>query len=544
MPFKDFVELEGSELTHPLGHRVVGPAPPHQPLEVTVSIRRSLSAGDLDSLVEELASRPVAERRYLTPDEFAANYGAEAADIAEVEKFAEEYGLSVSAIDLGKRAVRLVGTAGNHRKAFDVQLLNYSSPRGQYLGYPGRIKVPKKISHIVNGVFGLDTMPVVIPHVCKLVAAQAASATLYTPLDVASLYNFPAGLYGEGQTVAILEFSGPQPSTLCGYSNSDLQQYFGSLDIAMPDILSVSVAGGYNAPTGNPNSGDGEVCLDIEVLGAIVPQADIVVYFAQNTSSGFLTAIKKATHDRAHRPGVISISWGGPEKTWTPLAMRNIDTAIQEAGVMGVTVCVAAGDNGSTDGLGKEKHVDFPASSPHSLACGGTRLESSGGVISSETVWNDAGIGATGGGVSTFFTTPTYQEDVAVPPSAQAPGGKGRGSPDICGVADPVTGYKGLVVDGQVLNGIGGTSAVAPLWAALVTLINQKLNTRLGWINPRLYQQGEGDAFNDITSGNNGGYLRGNTWVPDKQLGYNAGTGWDPCTGWGSPNGTVLSEVL
>ncbi len=211
---------------------------------------------------------------------------------------------------------------------------------------------------------------------------------------------------------------------------------------------------------------------------------------------------------------------------------------------MGITVCVAAGDNGFTDGLpGIKANVDFPSSSPYALSCGGTRLESSGGAISSETVWNDS-VGATGGGVSEFFEVPSYQKDLDVPASVSAPHKKGRAVPDVCGVADPATGYR-IRVDGRTINGIGGTSAVAPLWAALITLINQKRGSRLGFINPRLYQQGgSSGGFTDIVSGNNGGRQIGSNWVPDSTLGYKAGLGWDACSGWGSPDGTALSDVL
>jgi kumamolisin len=203
--------------------------------------------------------------------------------------------------------------------------------------------------------------------------------------------------------------------------------------------------------------------------------------------------------------------------------MQTFDQVAQEGAALGVTITVAAGDNGSSDGVsGGGNHVDFPASSPHVLACGGTQLESLNGSVTGETVWNDgANGGATGGGYSTVFAQPAYQ--------AAIQGKTGRGVPDVSGDAAPNTGYN-ILVDGEQ-EVIGGTSAVAPLWAGLVALLNQQLNTRLGFLNPTLYALTEPDnGFRDITQGNNGA--------------YSAGPGWDPCTGLGSPVGTSLAKLL
>ncbi|HEY2187432.1 MAG TPA: S53 family peptidase, partial [Caldimonas sp.] len=284
-----------------------------------------------------------------------------------------------------------------------------------------------------------------------------------------------------------------------------------------------------NNPT-NANSADGEVMLDIEVAAAIAPKAKIAVYFAPNTNQGFLDAITTAVHDSVNKPSVISISWGSAESNWTAQAMTQFDQAFQAAAAMGVTVCCAAGDNGSTDGVSDGKaHVDFPASSPFALGCGGTRISAAGNAISDEVVWNDnAKTSATGGGVSGFFAVPAYQKSAKVPPIA---GGTktGRGVPDVAGDADPNSGYR-VRVDGQSMV-IGGTSAVAPLWAGLIALLNQKLGKPVGYLNPLLYGSLVGSgAFRDVVTGNNGGYA--------------ARPGWDACTGWGSPVGSKLLAGL
>src|SRR5215510_14067560 len=211
-------------------------------------------------------------------------------------------------------------------------------------------------------------------------------------------------------------------------------------------------------------------------------------------------------------------------------AMQQFDQAFQTAAALGVTVCCAAGDNGSGDGASDGRaHVDFPASSPFTLACGGTKLTASGTTITSEVVWNEGADSSTGGGVSSTFPLPSYQSTAHVPPSANPGGGVGRGVPDVAGDADPATGYQ-VRVDGQTFV-IGGTSAVAPLWAGLIALMNQHLRHSVGFLNPLLYGSlvGKG-VFHDITSGNNGAYT--------------ARAGWDACTGWGTPDGTRLLNAL
>ena len=234
-----------------------------------------------------------------------------------------------------------------------------------------------------------------------------------------------------------------------------------------------------------------------------------------------------AIHDTTHKPSVISISWGGPESTWTAQSMTAMDSAAQDAAALGVSICVASGDNGSSDGVTDGKnHVDFPASSPHVLACGGTSLQTANGAITSETVWNDgAQGGASGGGYSAQFPLPSWQQSAGIKP----PSGGGRGVPDVSGDADPETGYQ-VRVDGQSLV-IGGTSAVAPLWSGLIALLNEKLGKPLGFLQPTLYGfPASKKALNDITKGSNGS--------------FSAGTGWDATTGLGSPEGENLLTAL
>jgi kumamolisin len=333
------------------------------------------------------------------------------------------------------------------------------------------------------------------------------------------LYGFPAGATATGQTIGIIELGG-------GYRAADLTAYFKTLGLPAPKVTTVSVDKGKNTP-GNANGADGEVMLDIEVCASVATGAAIAVYFAPNTDQGFIDAISTAVHDTTNKPSVISISWGGPESSWTMQAMQALDAACQSAAALGITITVAAGDSGSSDGV-TGNQVDFPASSPHVLACGGTKLEATGGAIASEVVWNEqAGQqGATGGGVSQVFALPSWQAHAQVP--SRAGGAGGRGVPDVSGDADPQTGYQ-VRVDGQSMV-IGGTSAVAPLWAGLLALANAQNGKSAGFFQPQIYTAKGAAAFHDIVLGNNGA--------------FSAGPGWDACTGLGSPIGTKLIALL
>jgi kumamolisin len=505
------VPVRGSERQLPPDARRVGPADPGEPVTVTVVVRRR-------------AGRPSPEAAAAPLDRatFAATRGASDEDLAAVERFAHDHGLAVAESSPERRTVKLTGSVADASEAFGVELHRYDHPEhGSFRGRTGPVLVPAELGEVVEGVFGLDDRPQLRPRF--RIADPRVVSRSYTPVEVAQTYDFPAGATGAGQCVGIVELGG-------GYQQSDLETYFGELDLPVPMVTAVSVDGATNSPSGDPGSADGEVLLDIEVVGAIAPGARIAVYFSQNTDQGFIDAVTTAVHDRANAPSVISISWGGPESTWTAQAQAALDRAFADAGVLGVTVCAAAGDSGSGDGVDDGRaHADFPASSPHVLGCGGTRLETGG----AETVWNDGTSGgATGGGVSDTFDLPDWQSSAGVPPSANPGGRVGRGVPDVSGNADPQTGYS-VLVDGQQAT-FGGTSAVAPLWAALVALLNERRGIPIGFVNSILYRSG-GGSFRDVTSGNNS--------LGDAPA-YTAGPGWDACTGLGSPDGKALSQLL
>ena len=435
--------------------------------------------------------------------------------------------------------------------------------------------MPAGLQDIVVAVMGFDDRPAARPHVRFLsqpagnarrematargrrrprAAKQKSSGrrphaagASFDPPEVARLYDFPPGLKGEGQCIGIIElndFDDDHNPTGTGFSLSDLETYFSALGLPTPNVTAVGVASndgtGANVPGTDANA-DGEVMLDIEVAGGVAPKANIAVYFALNTDDGFLAALNAALHDNVRKPSVISISWGSSEDSNTRQSLAAFNHALQDASALGVTVCCSSGDDGSSDirkvaDRDGSPHVDFPASSPFALACGGTKLVGAGTSITDETVWND-GRGATGGGVSNHFRRPAYQSTFHVPKSPT--GKRGRGVPDVAGDADPHTGYNVTLVGGDK-EIIGGTSAVAPLWAGLIALLNESLakqgNPPVGFVNPILYHlPASSSSFHDILNGNND--LEG--------LGkYTARSSWDPCTGLGSPNGKALAAAI
>lgn len=522
---QDRVELKGSARAAMPGGQDVGPSDPNQQIEVTVLLRRGSKVEEFPS-TERVGARPPRERNYLTREEFARLHGASAADITKIREFASQYGLRVMNEDRASRIVKLSGTVRAFSDAFGVSLRRYQHRSGAYRCRTGSLTIPADLELVVEGVFGLDNRPQTKAHFrwrksMPAVHGQAASVS-YSPLEVAQAYAFPSAATGSGQCIGIVELGG-------GYNATDLDSFFSNLGIPTPRVSAVSVDGATNSPTGDPSGPDGEVGLDIEMCGAIAPGAQIAVYFAPNTDQGFIDAVAAAVHDATLKPSIISISWGGPEDAWTAQSRDALNSACQDAATMGVTVLAASGDDGASDGsTSGAPTVDFPAASPYVVGCGGTKLTISGAAIASEQAWNElsANEGATGGGVSQVFALPSYQQSANVP---KAPNGfVGRGVPDVAGDADPETGYD-VFVDGQQ-SVIGGTSAVAPLWAGLLALINQSLGTNVGYVNPLLYSAKVEPAFHDITSGSNGD--------------YSAGPGWDACTGLGSPDGAALVTAL
>jgi len=461
---------------------------------------------------------PKPDGTFLSREEFAAKYGASPDDLAKVVTFGSRYGLVEveKRRSIGGRIVVLSGTVQQVSEAFGVPLYEYERDGERYRGHEQAVNLPPDLTDIVEGLYGLDNRKIARTHA----APPIVPWPLPSPAQIAKFYNFPEA-DGTGQAIGLIEFDNP-------YTGSDIEEFFKGQP---PQIVSVNV-GGAGAPY---STGNLEVTLDILVAGSVAPRAKIVVYYAPWTEAGWVQAVTQAIHDTANAPSVISISWGYPELqargdlAWTEAAMDKLSELFREAAPLGVTIFASTGDQGSSCAVsGGKAHVFYPASDPSVTACGGTMFQD--GIGSTEVVWNDCHGGATGGGVSKHFGLAPWQEGMRVPAPAGAKGG--RGIPDVAGYA---AGYS-IVCQGRPLRA-PGTSGVAPLWAGLVALLNQKLGHNVGFLNPHLYTEiNKAGALNDIETGDNDDGHQ----APF----YSAGKGWDACTGLGTPDGTKILAAL
>jgi kumamolisin len=560
-----YVPVPGSKKSLLANSRPAGPVNPSELASLTVRVR---SAGDpkaLEKRVYEQAAKPLAKREYLTHEELAEQHGASKEDLDKVEDFAQQHDLFVVHRSAAARTIELRGKLADLRAAFHVDVGMYHHSTGTYRGRQGEIAVPQELQPIITGVFGFDTRP---KHRAttsgrrstpsrgkangssganrghKAASAKGSAAAAgpggengVASTAFASRYNFPTQsngtkLDGTGQTIAIIELGG-------GYRTSDLKVFFNEIAVQTPTVASISVDKAGDKPT-TADSADGEVMLDIEVAGAVAPNAKFAVYFAPNNGDkGFIDAITAAIHDTERKPSVISISWGGPEDPSDQMGNNEYHQLFAAAGALGITVCIASGDHGTADldaaHWDHKIHVDHPACDDLVLGCGGTQIDNGRDVV-----WNDdtpfdpntpgGGGWASGGGISEDFRVPSYQ--TAVNTIVSLDNGKpGRGVPDI---AMSATNYF-TRVDRQE-GASGGTSAVAPLMAALVALLNQAKQKNVGFLNPFLYAGAAKGVVHDVTSGTNA--------ITNTVKGYDAGPGWDPCSGLGTPDGTAILNNL
>lgn len=527
-----YVPLIGSKRQLLPNSRVAGPVDPSEIVSLTIRVRSVGDPMDLVQQAHELGRTPVAERRYLTHAELVQRHGAAEADLDAVAEFARRNNLVVVRRSTVERSVVVKGPLRELIAVFRADLGMYHHSTGAYRGRQGELALPHELHGIVTGVFGFDTR---LRHRTRHPASGRAGGhgrhDGVIATEYAARYRFPTEsngvkLDGAGQTIALIELGG-------GYRTSDLEAFFSDAGVAMPHITAVAVDHTTNHPT-SPESPDPEVMMDIEIAGVIAPGACIAVYFGPNSDQGFLDALSAAVHDAQRKPGVISISWGGPESASDLQGIQAFHEICAAAANLGITVCAASGDHGCADrGAGDwdgNVHVDHPACDELVLGCGGTQID--GGV---DVAWNDgtpfAGSGggwATGGGISQVFGVPAYQQGLKLPPALH--GGKaGRGVPDI---AMSATNYF-MRVDGEA-GAAGGTSAVAPLMAGLIARLNQAKQKNLGFINPLLYKNPS--MLTDVTKGSNA--------IEHGPPGYEATEGWDACTGLGTPDGTAMLEKL
>lgn len=344
----------------------------------------------------------------------------------------------------------------------------------------------------------------------KVFAPHATAQGLY-PDQVAKCMSVPTGVDLTKRTVAILEFGGL-------LNLQDVATYCASRGYKVPQITTVLLDGFAE----QDSDATGEVALDVDVIAGVAQGCKVVVVFAPNSEQGFIDGMQKCVD---MDPDVVSISWGGPEDQWSSTGMASLDAMMKAAAEKGIATFVASGDGGSNDG-GSVPVTDYPACSPYAIACGGTKLElNSDGTRASETGWSSSLFdpSGSGGGFSKIYTaTPNWQSGLL--PNIPA----GRRSPDVASNADPASGYP-VIVDGQ-LQQVGGTSASAPLYAALFCIINAVKNQHVGNLHSKLYAQLGKDSFYDVTSGNNGA--------------YSDSVGYDLVTGCGSLNAQAFIDTL
>jgi kumamolisin len=534
------VQLQNSVHPVPATARAARPTNPDQWIEITLGVWRKSDLPDLSNL----DAVPPAERTYLTHDELTSAYGSDPASVERIKAFAAAHGLSVTREDPISARMGLGGPVSAMSEAFDVTLFDYvDAVLGDFHARTGPVSLPEDIAKDITGVFGFSNQRHLrrrrnAANKIELAAKLPTARKWFIPTELAPIYEFPSN-DAAGQTIALLEFGG-------GVEDTGVTAYFTKIGAPEPSVTVVALDGVSVDPSADPDS-TGEVMLDIDMAGALAPGAALVVYFSTFDEKGLVDAIAAVISDTVHKPTVASISWGwdenqkmGRDTIWSPAAIDHVNHSFLAAAQLGITVCVSTGDDGSEAQIKDGRaHVNFPASSPYALAVGGTSLKltktSSGAKGVHERVWNDGTGSGTGGGVSDYTPIPAWQAGI-VPKSINPGHFAGRAIPDVAANADPATGY--LTLSGGKLGVVGGTSASAPLWAALIARINSALGAKAGNFNALLYSKyGPEGVLRDITLGNNDtdGLLKGQ---------FAAGKGWDACTGWGVPNGVALLKAM
>jgi kumamolisin len=500
----------------------VVPLPPDTRLTLTIFLRhrgpvrrRPGSAIDLVELTKRVTRKELeAERTRILKQ-----------PVERVRRFAKKQHMEVLAVDLKGRCVTLVAKARDAERAFATKLLRFDDA-GVRRHYPkGNFRVPRELVSIAHAVLGLDTRPPRGESLRNHSGAVSGDGLL--PSEMARLYGITTAGRGAGQCIAIIEPAG-------GYDPADIAKACQAMAAPMPQITDIRVGRGRNAPGVNARA-DEEVALDIQVIAGVAPEARIVVYFTELSEAGLVAGLCRAVHG-PKRPNVVVMTWGQPEFFWRQREeeRRALDAVLQDAVRLGVTVVATAGDDLATERMNDGKvHVNYPASSPYVLSCGGTQiaLDPPRTKIVDEMVWNERGRRGTGGGISEIYGVPAFQSATKLPGSLND-GRPGRGVPDVAAAAGVLNGYRIFLNGSDVV--MSGTSAVAPLWGAFIALLNEQRGLSLGFLNRRLYQSPS--LLKAITSGDNIDALSG--------LGYRAGDGWSACTGLGTPNGAAIIAAL
>jgi kumamolisin len=515
-----------------------------QQARVTLVLRPRTPHHTMREHLDRMALQLPHQRQYFNRNKFARQYGATEEDLAVVAAFAGDHNLEVAVISHPKRRLVLKGKLADLSSAFNVKFVHLHDPdHGVYRSHIAPIHVPAELKPVIQAVMGFSARS----HYGHPAASRVqVRRHLVDPRTVANTYQFPHGCTGRGQTIGIIVLGG-------GFHEADLDAYFQHLGLPKPKITVVEVEGQGNNPADPKAIRDAlarsgaaglhhakgvshpdkqvrqnseknvewtvETTMDIELVGTWANNARIVVYFTHNNARGKYEAFNAALHDTKYKPTVISCSWGAPERLISRVLAEEMDLMFQAAALMGVTIVCSSGDDGDGSKRAGEPQAYFPASSPHVLACGGTILRQAAGKKPTETVWHEVVAGhkeESGYGESSVFHAPNWQLE-----AAYAGNRGGRVVPDVAGKADVQTGYE-MIIGGIHVPGCG-TSAVAPLWASLAALLNEKLKTTVGHLTPLLYQE----------------QCRRGTEPVGR-----SGAAWAPKVGLGTPRGSALLEAL
>ncbi len=480
----------------------MGDLPGSDMMSAAVSLKLRDEAG-LHAFLTELGDPgSPSYHKYLTPAEFTARYGPTTADVTKVTDYLTSAGLSVRDVSANRQVVDVTGPVSTMEQAFDTHLSRYQQNGREFYANDIAPALPSDIAGMVAGISGLDNHTV-----RHAIAAQNPRAVNgFTPSQLQTAYDTTSLGNASGQSVALWEFDGYQASNIAGYDSQ-----FG-INAPTPQTVSVD---GANFDQ-QPGQGQGEVELDIEIVQAMANAANTFVYEAPNSDQGQIDMANRIVSD--DKVSVTSISWGACEAASSSATITSTDNALQQGAAEGISFYAASGDSGSNDCGNGSASVDYPASDPNVTGVGGSSLTTdTNSHYLSETAWSGSG-----GGVSSVFNAPGYQ----------GTGNSMRTVPDVSSDADPNTGY--AIFSAGQWQVFGGTSCAAPMWAGFTALSDAKAGAKLGNGNPKFYSIGNGanhgSAFHDINSGSNGG--------------FQAGTGYDDVTGWGSYDGAGLATAL
>lgn len=462
------------------------------------------------AVLNELFYKEPSQRSYLSSEELEKYFMADKAGIAALINYFESHGIQIQSVDANKRVIVCNGYMHQFQQIFSVGFNDYTNEQDQtYRVHDREPSLPDNLGTYISYIEGLHTIP--LQRAKSMGATQDVANDMsdkflgYTPLELAEAYDFPEG-DGEGETIGIIELGGT-------YIPSDMETYFSDLGIKAPVVNTIGV------DSNDAIQNDLEVTLDIQVIGALLPKATLVLFYGKT----LITAIKEAIYNPVYKPSVLSISWAGSEFNYSSAELSEMNQLCYQAALLGITIVAASGDQGAFNSK-NFLNVNVPASLPFVLGCGGTKITIENGQNQNEVVWNELAIkqGASGGGFSARFAIPSYQQDALA--NYHAYHGNSIGVPDVAANSDASSGYKTLYKGRYFPE--GGTSAATPVWASLLVRINQDLGYRLGFINEILYKQANTTIFRQITEGNNGYYP--------------AAPYWSPCTGLGSPKGKAL----